>query len=240
MSTPTPQTIVLVHGAFAESASWSGVIPLLQEAGHRVVSAANPLRGLASDAAYVRSLLESIDGDIVVAGHSYGGSVLSVAAAGLPNVTALVYIASFLVEPGESTGDLASRFPGNLLGTATVPVPYVTAAGSGVDVYIDQERFNEVFAGDLDPSTAAVLAATQRPLDSNALAEIAEAAAWQEIPSWSLIARQDLAVPLEASRFMAQRAGATTVEVDASHAVAVSQPAAVADIILDAARSTAR
>ncbi|QNO37614.1 alpha/beta hydrolase [Protaetiibacter sp. SSC-01] len=239
MST-TPQTIVLVHGAFAESASWNGVIPRLQQAGHRVIAVANPLRGLASDAAYVRSLLESIDGDVVVAGHSYGGSVASEATAGLPNVSALVFVASFLLEPGESTGELAGRFPGNLLGTALAPVPYRTGETSGDDLYIVDEKFNEIFAGDVDGETAALMAATQRPIAAQALADTATQAAWTDTPSWSVIATQDLAVPLEASRFMAERAGATAVEIDASHAITVSQPEAVAEVILEAARSTVR
>lgn len=232
-------TIALVHGAFAESASWNGVVPRLQQAGHRVIAVANPLRGLASDAAYVRSVIESIDGDVVVAGHSYGGSVASEAAAGLPNVSALVFVASFLLEPGESTGELAGRFPGNLLGTALAPVPYRTGESSGEDLYIDQEKFHEIFAADVDAETATLMAATQRPIAAQALADAATQAGWARIPSWSLIATQDLAVPLEASRFMAERAGATAVELEASHAVTVSQPEAVADIILEAARSTA-
>lgn len=238
MST-TPQTVVLVHGAFADSSSWNGVIPRLHDAGHRVIAAANPLRELDADAAYVRSVIESIDGPVVVAGHSYGGSVMSLAAAGLDNVTALVYVASFLLEPGESTGELAGRFPGNQLGTALVPVPYPTPDGPADDLYIDQAKFHEIFAADVDPATATAMAATQRPIAAQALAAPASAAAWKQIPSWSVIATQDLAVPLEASRFMAERAGARAIEVDASHAITVSQPEAVAQAILEAASATA-
>lgn len=238
MST-TSQTVVLVHGAFAESSSWNGVIPRLQEAGHRVIAVANPLRDLDADAAYVRSVIESVDGPVVVAGHSYGGSVMSVAAAGLDNVTALVYVASFLLEPGESTGELAGRFPGNQLGTALAPVSYPASGGPADDLYIDQSKFHAIFAADVDPATATTMAATQRPIAAQALAAPASAAAWANIPSWSLIARQDLAVPLDASRFMAERAGARAIEVDASHAVTVSQPEAVAQAILEAASATA-
>ncbi|GAA4733941.1 hypothetical protein GCM10023216_28110 [Isoptericola chiayiensis] len=236
----TQQTIVLVHGAFADSSSWNGSIPALQAAGHRVVAVANPLRGLAYDAAYLRSVLDGIDGPVVVAGHSYGGTVMSVAADGDPDVTALVYVASFLPEIGESTGELAAKFPGARLGDAleAVPAP-LPEGGTGDDLSIRQEEFRTVFAADVPEQTAALMAATQRPIIAQALADPLTAAAWRSIPSWSLVARQDLAIPLESERFMAERAGARTVEVDASHAVTVSRPDAVTDIILDAARTTA-
>lgn len=235
------QTIVLVHGAFADSSSWNGSIPALQAAGHRVVAVANPLRGLDHDATYLRSVLAGIDGPVVIAGHSYGGTVMSVAADQNPDVTALVYVASFLPEVGESTGELADKFPGAQLGAALAPIPApVPDGGTGDDLYIRQEEFHSVFAADVSPETAALMAATQRPIIGQALADPASAAAWRSIPSWSLIARQDLAIPLESERFMAERAAAKAVEVDASHAVTVSQPGAVTDIILDAARSTTR
>lgn len=232
MSETTPTTVLLVHGAFAESASWNGVVPTLQERGHRVVAVANPLRGLAADAAYLRSVVESVDGPVVIAGHSYGGSVLSEAAAGLENVTGLVFVASFLLEPGESTGELAGKFPGAQLGDALSPVPYP----GGEDLYIDQAKFRAVFAADVDEPTATLMAATQRPIAAQALADTATEAAWKTVPSWALIATEDLAIPTESGRFMAERAGAVAVEVQASHAVTVSQPGAVADLIDRAVR----
>ncbi|OLT53569.1 alpha/beta fold hydrolase [Cellulosimicrobium sp. CUA-896] len=242
MSTSTTkQTIVLVHGAFADSSSWNGSIADLQAAGHRVLAIANPLRGLEHDAAYLRSVLAGIDGPVVIAGHSYGGSVMSVAADGNPDVTALVYVASFLPEIGESTGELATKFPGAQLGGALTPIPApAPSGGTGDDLYIRPEEFRAVFAADVPAETAALMAATQRPILQQALADPLTAAAWRSIPSWSLVARQDLAIPLESERFMAERAGATTVEVDASHAVTVSRPDAVTEIVLDAARTTAR
>jgi|SRR5690606_8022298 len=241
MTTTTQQTVVLVHGAFADSSSWNGSIPALQAAGHRVIAVANPLRGLEHDAAYLRSVLAGVDGPVVLVGHSYGGTVMTVAAEGNDQVTALVYVASFLPEVGESTGELAAKFPGAELGAALEAVPAPTPdGGTGDDLSIRQDRFREVFAADVPADTATLMAATQRPIIGQALADTASAAAWRTIPSWSLVARQDLAIPLESERFMAERAGATTVEVDASHAVSVSRPDAVTDVVLAAARATAR
>jgi pimeloyl-ACP methyl ester carboxylesterase len=232
-------TVVLVHGAFADSSSWNGVIKDLEGDGYRVVSAANPLRGLHTDAAYVRSVLDSVSGPVVLAGHSYGGSVMSEAADGHPNVKALVYIASFLLEQGESTGQLAAKFPGAQLGTALDTVPFPLAAGgTGNDLYIKQEEFRRVFAADVPENITNLMAATQRPITSAALEEPAEKAAWKTIPSWNMITTQDLAIPAESMRFMGERAESHNVEIDASHAVTVSEPEAVADLIDEAARAT--
>jgi len=233
-------TIVLVHGAFAESASWNGVIANLHQRGYTAIAVANPLRGLQHDAAYLRSVLDSLSGPIVVAGHSYGGSVMSEAADGAPGVKALVYVASFNLEPGESTAELAAKFPGGELGAALDPVPFPLASGeAGTDLYIQQDRFRDVFAADVAPEVAELMAATQRPIAASALEDTATKAAWETIPSWTMVTTQDLAIPAESMRFMAARAGSTTVEIDASHAVTVSQPDAVADLIVSAARATA-
>jgi pimeloyl-ACP methyl ester carboxylesterase len=236
----TPPTVVLVHGAFADSSSWNGVIARLRRDGHPVVAVANPLRSLQGDAEFLRDVLDSVDGPIVLAGHSYGGSVMSEAADGHPRVRALVYVASFLLEEGESTGDLAGKFPGNELGPALRPVPVRGPGGQTVDdLYIAQERFQAVFAADVPADVAELMAVTQRPIVADALADQATKAAWRTIPSWTLVTRQDLAVPAEAQRFMAERASSHAVEVDASHAVTVSQPEAVALLIGEAARATA-
>ena len=242
MSEPTAPspTIVLVHGAFAESASWNGVIADLQRRGYTAIAVANPLRGLQSDAAYLRSVLDSLSGPVVVAGHSYGGSVMSEAADGAPGVRALVYVASFNLQIGESTEELAARFPGGKLGPALESVPFPLAGGdSGVDLYIRQDQFREVFAADVAPEVARLMAATQRPIAASALKDKATRAAWKTIPSWTLVTTQDLAIPADSMRFMAARAGSTTIEIDASHAVTVSQPGIVADLIDAAARTTA-
>ncbi|GAB2613414.1 alpha/beta fold hydrolase [Pseudactinotalea suaedae] len=240
-TTPVKQTIVLVHGAYADSSSWNGSINALRDAGYPVIAAANPLRGIESDAAYLRSVLDSIEGPIVVAGHSYGGVVMSHAAEGHPDVTALVYVASFLAEPGESLVDLVTKFPGARLGDAAQPVPYPTPYGeTASELYIDQARFHELFAGDVDAGIAQQMAVAQRPLALAAFEAASTRAAWKTIESWVLAAGQDLAVPAALSRFMADRANAHLIEVDASHAVTVSQPGVVTDVILQAAEKTAR
>ncbi|MBJ7383882.1 MAG: alpha/beta hydrolase [Mycolicibacterium sp.] len=233
-------TVVLVHGAFADSSSWNGVVANLEADGYPVVAAANPLRGLRSDADYVRSVLDSVEGPVVVAGHSYGGSVMSEAADGQPNVKALVYVASFLLEQGETTSDLAAKFPGAQLGPALETVPIAAPnGGSGNDLYVKQDEFQRVFAADVPEDVADLMAATQRPITEAALNEPATRAAWKTIPSWNLVTTQDLAIPAESMRFMGERARSKTVEVEASHAVTVSQPDAVANLIDEAARSTA-
>ena len=235
----TLPTVVLVHGAFADSSSWNDVVVRLQAQGYPVIAAANPLRSLQGDADYVRDVVDSVKGPVVLAGHSYGGSVLSQAAAGHPRVQALVFVASFLLDEGESTGDLAGKFPGNELGGALRPVPVRLADGrTADDLFIEQDRFHPIFAADVPADVARVMGVTQRPIVADALADKATAAAWKTIPSWTLVTLQDLAVPAEAQRFMAERAQSTAVEVDASHAVTVSRPDVVADLIDQAARAT--
>lgn len=239
---PTPAdrpTVVLVHGAFADSSSWNGVIEELTRDGYPVIAAANPLRGLHSDAEYVGSVLDSVSGPVVLAGHSYGGSVMSEAAVDHPNVKALVYIASFILEPGESTSQLAGKFPGAQLGPALDPVTFpLPNGGNGNDLYIRQDEFRRVFAADVAPEITELMAATQRPITEAALNEPATAAAWKNIPSWNMVTTEDLAIPAESMRFMGERAESQTVEIEASHAVTVSHPGAVADLIGEAARST--
>ncbi|SDG03550.1 Pimeloyl-ACP methyl ester carboxylesterase [Blastococcus aurantiacus] len=233
-------TVVLVHGAFADSSSWNGVIAQLRRDGYPVIAVANPLRSLAGDAEFLRDVLDGVGGPVVLAGHSYGGSVMSEAADGHPQVVALVYVASFLLDEGESTGELAGKYPGNELGSALRPVPVRSPGGQTVDdLYIEQEKFQAIFAADVPADAAALMAVTQRPILGDALADKATKAAWKTIPSWTLVTAEDLAVPAEAQRFMAERASSTVVEVDASHAVTVSRPVAVARLIDEAARATA-
>lgn len=232
-------TVVLVHGAFADSSSWNGVVEELTRDGYPVIAAANPLRGLHSDAEYVGSVLDSVSGPVVLAGHSYGGPVMSEAAVGHSNVKALVYIASFILEPGESASQMAGKFPGAQLGPAlnTVPFP-LPHGGTGNDLYIKQDEFRRVFAADVAPEITGLMAATQRPITEAALNEPATEAAWKTIPSWNMVTTEDLAIPAESMRFMGERANSQTVEIEASHAVTVSHPEAVADLIGEAARST--
>ncbi|MFC8448599.1 alpha/beta fold hydrolase [Kitasatospora sp. NPDC057223] len=236
---PVRPTIVLEHGAFADASSWDGVVQRLERAGYPVVAAANPLRGPADDAAYLRSVLDRIEGPVVLVGHSYGGTVISQAAAGLENkVKALVYIAAFLPDTGESSLGLTNRFPGSTLGNAVEPVNYTLPDGSqGADVYIKPDRFRQQFAADVPAARARLMAAGQRPVAAAALEEASTQAAWKTIPSWSLVTTQDLNIPVAAQRFMSERAHARTTEVNASHAVSVSRPDAVTRVVEDAARS---
>ncbi|MBT2408984.1 alpha/beta hydrolase [Streptomyces sp. ISL-12] len=234
-------TVVLVHGAFADASNWNGVVDRLRTRGYPVVAAANPLRGLAADSDYVRQLLTSIDGPVVLGGHSYGGSVISTAARGLDHVRALVFAAAFLPEAGESAVALSARFPGSTLAETLRPVPVTLPDGSpGTDLYIDQARFHQQFAADVPEDTAAVMAATQRPVTETALAEAAGEPAWRDISSWVLVPTADRTVPPRLQTFLAERAGATARTVDASHAVSVSRPDEVARLIDEAARATGR
>jgi pimeloyl-ACP methyl ester carboxylesterase len=231
---PSKPTVVLVHGAFADSSSWNGVVERLQRRGYPVLAPANPLRGLESDQAYVSAVLKSVTGPIVLVGHSYGGAVISGAAKDNPQVKALVFIAAFAPETGESALDLSGKFPGSKLGPDTSTT---LAYPGGTELSIKPASYRDVFAGDLSREAAAVGAATQRPVDVSALgAPFVGVPAWKTVPSWALVATNDNAIPAAAERFMAKRANAHTVEVKASHSVAVSRPDAVADLIQDAAR----
>jgi pimeloyl-ACP methyl ester carboxylesterase len=234
-SSPKP-TIVLVHGAWADSSGWNDVIGRLQDRGFTVIAPANPLRGVSADAAYLSSVLATVEGPIVLVGHSYGGMVITNAATGKPNVKALVYIAAFAPDSGDSVGGLGAMNPGSELGTTTLlfrPFP------GGIDAYIQPASFRDVFAGDIPAAQTALMAVEQRPISTAALGEPSGPPAWTAIPSWYLVAKQDHAIPPATERFMAARAHATTVEVKSSHAVMVSHPDAVADLILTAALATA-
>jgi pimeloyl-ACP methyl ester carboxylesterase len=233
-------TVVLVHGAFAESASWNGVIGKLQAQGYPVLAAANPLRSLKGDAGYVASVLKGVKGPIVLVGHSYAGSVISNAATGNANVRALVYVDPFAPLPGESAQALSGQFPGSTLGPALAPP--VPLPGGGNDLNIQQDKFTAQFAADVSPAEARLMAATQRPIAEAALAEPAGEAAWKSIPSWFIFGSLDKNIPPAAHYFMAKRAGAKrTVEVKgASHVLMISHPGEVAQLIQEAESATAR
>ena len=230
----TKPTIVLVHGAFAESSSWNGVVAELLADGYPVVAAANPLRGLKNDADYVAGVVGSVKGPVVLVGHSYGGSVIS-NVQGAGQVKAHVYVAAFALEQGESTVAMSERFPGGTLGP-TLAAP-VTLAGGGKDLYIQQDKFNAQFAADVPAKQAKLDAATQRPITEAALGEGSGAPAWKSVPSWHIYGDADKNIPPAAMTFMAERAGAKEIVVlkGASHVPMVSQPRAVAEIIKRAA-----
>jgi len=240
MTDSTSPTIVLVHGAFAESASWNNVIDALLRADYPVVAAANPLRGVAADAEAVSDLVRTIAGPVVLVGHSYGGAVISNVEAGAGDIRALVYVAAFAPAPGETCLELTSRFSGSTLG-ATLET--ITRSDGSIDLAIARDRFHAQFAADVSPGDAALMAATQRPVAQTALEEPAgDRPLWKEIASSFVFGDLDLSIPPAALRWMAERADARqTVELaGASHALSVSRPSETAEVLLQAAtRATA-
>lgn len=234
----TSPTVVLVHGAFAESASWNGVVSRLREHDLSVIAIANPLRSLSGDADVVAGLVSSLDGPVVLVGHSYGGQVISGAVRGDERVKALVFVAAFAPEEGESIAELSGRFPGSTLGET---LNAVALPDGSTDLYIRQERYHAQFAADLPLERATLDAVTQRPLNDRALHDKSGPPAWRHLPSWFVYPELDFNIPLAAHRFMAERAGAREqVEIGgASHALPSSQPVAVADVILKAVEAVA-
>jgi pimeloyl-ACP methyl ester carboxylesterase len=229
-------TIVLVHGAFAESASWDGVVDRLLASGHDVVAAANPLRGLAADAQSVSDVVRSIEGPVVLVAHSYGGAVITNVDPDAGEIAGLVYVNGFAPEPGESCFGLAAMFPGSMLGEETArPVP---RSDGTTDLYIATDSFHDIFCQDVPSPQAAVMAATQRPATQEALVEPSgERPLWKHVPSWFLIGEEDRIIPPELQHFMAKRAQThRVIEIPgASHAVPVAHPDATAHLILEAA-----
>jgi pimeloyl-ACP methyl ester carboxylesterase len=230
-------TIVLVHGAFAESASWDGVVDSLLAEGYDVVAAANPLRSLAADAKSVSDVVRSIERPVVLVAHSYGGAVMTNVDADAGEITGLVYVNGFAPEPGENCFGLAAMFPGSMLGEATVrPVP---RSDGTTDFYVAPDSFPDVFCQDVPAPQAARMAVTQRPATQEALVEPSgERPLWKDVPSWFLIGEEDRIIPPALQHFMADRAGARRAVAfpTASHAAPVSQPDAVVELILEAAR----
>jgi len=239
-SGPKP-SIVLIHGAWADGSSWSGVIKRLQQQGYTVYAPANPLRGLTSDSAYITNFLQSISGPIILVGHSYGGAVITNAATGNPNVKALVYINAFAPDQGESLASLSSvppppgQSPSCLSGDPTTVFNFVPLTGGDTDLYVKTSLFPSCFANDLPPNEGAVLASTQRAFALSSFPQQSGVPAWKTIPSFYLVGTIDRAIPPFAQLFMAQRASATIVQVRGSHLVMISHPEAVVDLINQAA-----
>jgi pimeloyl-ACP methyl ester carboxylesterase len=228
-------TIVLVHGAFAESAGWDDVIDPLVADGRRVVAAANPLRSLSADAASVSDLVRSIEGPVVLVAHSYGGAVISNVDPDAGDIVGLVYVNGFAPDVGENCFGLAAMFPGSMLGEQTARP--VSRSDGTTDLYIAAESFHDIFCQDVPEPQAALLAATQRPATQEALTEPSGEPLWKHVPSWFLIGEQDHIIPATLQRYMAERANAqrTTAIEGASHAILVSRPDATLHPIREAA-----
>jgi pimeloyl-ACP methyl ester carboxylesterase len=237
---PKP-TVVLVHGAFADASGWSAVIDRLQRRGYPVVAPANPLRGVTADTAYLRAFLATIDGPIVLVGHSYGGMVITNAATGNPNVKALVYVAAFAPDEGDSVSSLGQLGTGGMLGPETLDLrPSPAPAGvPAMEGYIKLDVFRDIFAADLPPKQARTMALSQRPAAVSTLSEPSGPPAWKTIPSWVLVPMRDHAIGTDVLLAMAKRVHPRKiVRVNgASHVVMVSRPEITTDLIVTAARS---
>jgi pimeloyl-ACP methyl ester carboxylesterase len=239
-ATGAPLTVVLVHGAFADASGWNGVIERLQSSGVQVTAPANPLRGISIDSAYIAGVLDQIPGPVLAVGHSYGGAVLTNAATNATNVVGLVYIAAFAPEEGEKLIEAEGTSKDSVLTTALVPSQYRTGHGAetAVEFSIDPAKFHDAFAGDLPPDETALMAATQRPVAELAFSEPNGVPAWKSLPAWTVVGTGDKAAGADVIRSMAERAGATITEVEASHVVMISQPQAVTDVIMTAIAAT--
>jgi pimeloyl-ACP methyl ester carboxylesterase len=234
-------TVVLVHGAFADASSWNGVITRLQAKDVPVEAPANPLRGISIDSAYTASVLEQIEGPVVLVGHSYGGAVISNAAADAKNVVGLVFVAAYAPEEGERLGEAAAASKDAILGSVQVARHYPSGNGTqATEFLVDPAGFRDAFAADLPAEVTAVMAATQRPVAELAFTEASGPPAWKDRPSWAVVATADKAAGADITRSMAERAGSTITEVEGgSHVVMISEPEAVADVILQAVAATA-
>jgi pimeloyl-ACP methyl ester carboxylesterase len=228
-------TVVLVHGAFADASSWNGVIERLQARGVNVVAPANPLRGIATDSAYISTVFEQIAGPVVAVGHSYGGAVITNAATDAKNVVGLVYVSAFPTEEGETLYAVEAGSKDSVLGAALVSRQYPTGnGGSATEFYIDPAKVRDAFAGDLSDEQVALIGATQRPIAESGFSEPGGPPAWKHRPSWAVVASGDKAAGADVVRSMAERAGAKLTELEGSHVIMVSQPQAVTDVSMEA------
>ncbi len=236
-------SVVLIHGAWADSSSWDRVVARLQSQGYTVFVPPNPLRGLASDSAYIASFLATINGPIILVGHSYGGAVINLAATGNPNVKALVFIDAFAPDQGETGVSLLSlpppqgQAPSCVSGDPTQVFNFVPLQSHDVDLYVKPSLFPSCFANDLSPREGAVLASTQSPITLSSLTETSGVPAWKTIPSFYLVGTLDHVIPPFLQLFMAHRVNATIVQVRGAHLVMISHPKAVVELIDQAAKS---
>jgi pimeloyl-ACP methyl ester carboxylesterase len=228
-------TVMLVHGAFADASSWNGVIERLQGKGVEVTAPANPLRGITADSAYIAAVLEETPGPVIAVGHSYGGAVITNAAAQAKNVAGLVFVAAFAPDEGEALGEAEAGSKDSVLNSALVEHHYQSGNGEeAVEFAIDPAKFHDAFAADLPNHQTALMAATQRPVAESAFSERTGPPAWKNRPSWAVVATGDKAAGADVTRSMAERAGATITEVEGSHVIMVSQPEVVTEVILEA------
>jgi len=234
MSQPTttsPLTVVLVHGAFADSSSWNGVTERLLAKGVQVTAAANPLRGISHDSAYVASVFGQIPGPVLAVAHSYGGAVITNAATGAQNVVGLVYVAAFAPDEGEVLGAVEAGSKDSVLNSALVPHQYPTDSGTATEFTIDPAKARDAFASDVSDLDAAFIAVNQRPVSEVAFGEPSGPPAWKRLPSWAVVATGDKAAGTDVVRSHAERAGAQITEVEGSHVIMISQPDAVVAVI---------
>ena len=215
-----------MHGAFADGSSWEHVIPILEADGYPVIAVQNPLTSFADDVATTKRVIDAQSGQVVAVGHSYGGAVITEAAADNPNVRALVYISAFAPEVGEAIGAFGEKYPSSL-GQALRP----DCAGF---LYIDRTQFRDVFAKDVPEAETRIMAAAQKPINGSVFGASVQRAAWEAIPSWYIVAQDDRALNPDLERFYAKRAGATTIEIKSSHVSFISHPQEVAQLIEEA------
>jgi pimeloyl-ACP methyl ester carboxylesterase len=223
-----------VHGAFADSSSWTGVLERLQANNVQVVAAANPLRGISIDSAYIASVFNQIQGPVLAVGHSYGGAVISNAATGARNIVGLVFVAAFAPDEGERLGEVTGTSKDSVLNSALVPHQYPTGNGTATEFSIDPAKARDAFAADLSDKQAAIIGTIQRPVSELAFSEPSGVPAWKTLPSWAVVATSDRAAGTDVVRAHAERAGATITEVDGSHVIMISKPEVVAEVIQSA------
>jgi len=239
MTTTTKPTIVLVHGAFADASTWNGVIELLQAQGYTVIAPANPLRGLTSDSAYLASLINQIDGPVLLAGHSYAGAILSNVGSHTKNVVGLVYVAAFVLDEGQTLNDVGGKSKDSILGPSLIETRYPKGPGQedGREYVMKADQVRAVFAADVPDQQVNLMAVTQRPIADLAFGEVCGPATWKTVPAWAIVATEDKAAGTDAIRSSAQQGGIKIIELEGSHVIMVSKPMEVAKVILEAAES---